>query len=264
MKLLKYLILAALPLAFASCDNVDENDRYIDAGEIPPLRTVLLEEFTGQLCTNCPQGHKIASDLRARFGSNFIPVSIHASTLALSEEYGGFSNAESEKYYNNVGNPSLPSGVVDRKTGTIDRSAWTQAVLDDIRILAPVDLSISSSFDSSTGTIEATVSATEVTNTLTGTLQVWLVQNNITAFQTDGGNYVTDYVHNHIFRSSLNGTDGESVTVSNPGPLGKTYSIKLKDAWKTEGWKPEDFSVVAFITDATGVVNAAESQVRTN
>ena len=50
------------PLA-AGCDSVDENDRYIEMPPVESNRVVLLEDFTGQYCVNCPDAHEVMEQL---------------------------------------------------------------------------------------------------------------------------------------------------------------------------------------------------------
>ena len=73
------------PVLFGSCDEVDEADRYIEVEQIVPKRTVLLEEFTGQWCMNCPSAHAIVNSLKEQYGESFISVSIHAGGFGIAE-----------------------------------------------------------------------------------------------------------------------------------------------------------------------------------
>ena len=43
--------------ALTSCDNVPEADRFIKLPPIEADRAVLIEDFTGQYCLNCPIAH---------------------------------------------------------------------------------------------------------------------------------------------------------------------------------------------------------------
>jgi len=45
-------------------------------------RIVLLEEFTGKGCTNCPKGSREIENLLAIYDSNLVVVSIHAGFFA--------------------------------------------------------------------------------------------------------------------------------------------------------------------------------------
>lgn len=264
--LIKLLAIPAIALVMTSCDDVKEDDRYIDMGKLTPQRTVLLEEFTGQGCTNCPQGHKIASDLKARYGANFIPVSIHASSLATPEasgtpDYPGLSNSEGEALYSAAGRPALPAGVIDRRTAALDRSEWATSIIQDIRLSAPLKLTAAVTYDAATETFNVKVDAGDVTEAVNGKLSVWMLQSNIKSLQLNGGNYELDYIHNHVFRGSLNTVSGETFSVAPGETFAKTYSIKMKPTWKVTGWKATDFSVVAFVEAGGSVIEANEGHV---
>lgn len=48
-------ILLAASSFLSSCDEKEQDQRYEELTEITPQRNVLLEEFTGQMCPNCPK-----------------------------------------------------------------------------------------------------------------------------------------------------------------------------------------------------------------
>ena len=55
----------------------------IDETEFLP--TVLVEDFTGQMCTWCPDGARLLSDFRSTYGeARIIPVSIHAGSMGVN------------------------------------------------------------------------------------------------------------------------------------------------------------------------------------
>ena len=45
-------------------------------------RNVLIEEFTGVRCVNCPNGAKIIEEMVAEFGDRVVPISIHHGFFA--------------------------------------------------------------------------------------------------------------------------------------------------------------------------------------
>ena len=66
-----------------------------------------------------------------------------------------------------------------------------------------------------------------------------------------------DYVHNHVYRASVNGTWGEEISLSANVFPALTHSIALK-----EDWNKANLAVVAFVyNDAEGVLQAAECKV---
>ena len=50
--ILSLAIAATSALGFTACDEVDEGDRFKELGKIESKRNVLIEDFTGQMCTN--------------------------------------------------------------------------------------------------------------------------------------------------------------------------------------------------------------------
>ena len=79
------LALALAAISFTACDEVDEADRFKELEKIESKRTVLLEDFTGQLCTNCPDGHRLIASLQEQYGENIIAVGIHAGECGIAE-----------------------------------------------------------------------------------------------------------------------------------------------------------------------------------
>jgi hypothetical protein len=57
----------------------EENRRVIVPFVPEGDKVVLLEEFTGKGCTNCPKGSREIENLLTIFPDNLIAVSIHAS-----------------------------------------------------------------------------------------------------------------------------------------------------------------------------------------
>lgn len=50
-------------------------------------RTLLLDEFTGLWCNNCPRGILEVENLQARFGSQIIPLAVHISDPLQCDDY---------------------------------------------------------------------------------------------------------------------------------------------------------------------------------
>ena len=52
-------ILLILPLLFSCSEVIPEDERYEELPAIEAKRRILLEDFTGQFCSNCPEAHKV-------------------------------------------------------------------------------------------------------------------------------------------------------------------------------------------------------------
>ncbi|MFA5783227.1 MAG: hypothetical protein WC868_13255, partial [Bacteroidales bacterium] len=85
MKKIIYFLCVVLNSIFLfSCDKINppyiENTTNNNTGDT--VKKVLLEEFTGHQCPNCPQGAIIAQQLKAIYGEKLILISIHAGDFA--------------------------------------------------------------------------------------------------------------------------------------------------------------------------------------
>ena len=84
--LLCVLLTGLMAVLLSGCDPVAEDDRYIEVERTLGGRVVLLEEFTGQNCSNCPTAHRTIEALQEQYGASLVSVSIHAGSFAYDEE----------------------------------------------------------------------------------------------------------------------------------------------------------------------------------
>ena len=74
----KISAIALACIALTACNEVDPDDRFEELPAVSCKRTVLLEEFTGQECTNCPDAHRLVANLHEQYGEQLVSVAIHA------------------------------------------------------------------------------------------------------------------------------------------------------------------------------------------
>lgn len=263
MKLHKLIYTAALctaALAFAACSEIDEADRFIYVKPADVNRAVLIEDFTGQLCTNCPTATTEIENLIAGYGDTaVIAVGIHSGPMGY-EGYGdniGLLTETGDEYFYHWGITSQPAGIVNRSSGVLKYSDWAAAVRNEISKQASLSLDVSNAYDESNRVLNISVSSLGTNGTTTGKIQVWLVEDDIVAVQLmpDGSeNY--SYVHNHVFRAAVNGTWGDDFSIAEGESLSNdfTYSIPTN-------WKPENVSVVAFIYNSAGVQQVTKAPI---
>ncbi len=260
----KSISLAALSalFAFSACDEIDEADRFEELPAIQVERCVLLEEFTGQMCTNCPAAHRLVADLQAQYPGQVIAVGIHSGSFGMSEEkfptVPGLMQPEGDEYAAHWGVDSYPAAVVNRNTASLSSNAWADAVRTELARPSELDLEViaNPSPNADAPKIDITTNLSTTSN-LNGNLQLWVVESGITAFQIDNGSNIMDYTHNHVFRATVNGTWGEEIPLIPNLPLTFNHSITIK-----ENWKMENLSIVAFYyTEEDGVIQAAQCHV---
>lgn len=257
---------AAMAMAAASCSNIDEGDRLIYVKPAEVGRAVLIEDLTGQRCINCPTGTDIINGIIETYGEdNVIAVGIHCGPLGFagnSKRVGLMTDTGVEyyKHWANGTNLGQPSAIFNRKKGKgpIDNlNNWAAEVGLIISEKANLSVNIANTYDAKTRTLTTKVGAFGVNGTVSGKLQVWIVEDGIKAMQLmPDGSANQDYIHNHVFRAAVNGTWGEEVTVKEGETTSKDYSYVLPETWNAE-----NISVVAFVYNDNGVENVAKKHI---
>lgn len=255
---------AAMAMAAASCSNIDEGDRLIYVKPAEVGRAILIEDFTGQRCINCPTGTEIINGIIDTYGEdNVIAVGIHSGPLGFagnSKTVGLMTDTGNEYYThwdkeNKMGQPWV---VFNRKTSPDSHyNNWAAMVGTIISEKANLSVKIANAYDAATRTLTTTVEADGVNGTVNGKLQVWIVEDGVKALQMmPDGKSNKEYIHNHVFRAAVNGTWGEDVTVKEGETTTKQYSYKLPEAWNAD-----NIAVVAFVYNDSGVENVAKKHL---
>lgn len=258
--LLKKLILPIAMLGvLTACDDIAADDRYQYLEPIEPRRVVLLEEYTGQLCVNCPDAHNIIEQLDQQY-HDFIPVSFHCGGPAFSIQQNdpawggivGLATPLSEQYGAAAGvTNALPKGRVDRIGALENPPQWAEAVRRQMVIDTEVQM-IPYGYLTDDNTILFQVNMISNLPLDNARLQLWVVENDIKALQMmPDGSVNMDYVHNNVFRADVNGFGGEPISLQAGVYCSKDYTIDVAPEWVGE-----NLSIVAFIYNDTGVLQA--------
>lgn len=252
-------ILLAASSVLSSCDEKDLDQRYEEMTEIVPQRNVLLEEFTGQMCPNCPKAHQAVSGFKQQYGEHLIAVSIHAGSFAIeNQDYPqlALQRPEGNIYANKWGIEAYPSAMINRRQGPLGVNAWLNPLRAELLRTTPLTMNASARYHEADGTIQITVDM-ESTADITGKLQLWVTESNIVAVQQDGTELITEYIHNHVFQACVNGTWGEDIQIPVSTPVRKTCEIAKQDYWKKA-----DLAIVAFVyNERDGVIQVTECPV---
>ncbi|MEY3385927.1 MAG: hypothetical protein RIR53_738 [Bacteroidota bacterium] len=228
---------------------------------------VLLEDYTGHTCGNCPEAAEVAAKLYADNYGRVIVTAIHA---------GGFAALEPPDFMRDLTCPAgvaldaafrvsragNPNGLVNRVTlnNRIIQGMknWEPAIAQLLPRSPMVDLAMSHTYHPARRTVIVTVRATALQDIDAATnLSVWLQENDIVGDQKDyrkTPSHIEDYVFEHVLRTSLNGTWGDTL---NPAPVPKgtvitrtvRYEIpaeKLNPADTLNVWTLKNCELVAF------------------
>lgn len=240
-------------MLLAACSYIEEGERLIYVKPAEVKRRVLLEDFTGQRCINCPKASDEIKALQEQYGEeNVIAVGIHSGPLGFhsTDKYMGLSTDTGDEYYSHWALDFQPVGLIDRGA-PLEYTAWNARVREELAKSAPVDIDLVLDVKNDQLNIWADVRG--VQGSTTGKLQLWLTEDNVTAFQLmPDGSRNMEYVHQHVFRTAVNGTWGEPVTVKE----GETFTTQHYSLTAQKGWKVENLSVVAFVYNDQGVLQA--------
>ena len=270
---------------FTACDNISEGDRLIaveenpvtppDSGEtekpVVMPRWVLVEEFSGQMCVNCPYGAAQLHELQSEYGADtLIVVTIHSGIqegFGFHVSDGGLATDEGEQLFASQGRPAQPAMVVDRRGGTVARDdaskptdkskKWLTAVVNAFKVSAVVKLDATAAYNKESNQVQVKVDALSE-DAMDCKLCVWIIEDNIVGFQKYPDKYDMEYVHNNIFRKAVNPLNGDDVHLTGDmdNPTSREYSIALYESWNVQ-----NLSVVAFVYDNTGVCQTTRAKV---
>lgn len=260
MKQITQTIVAIIITAiFYSCDKIDhplqEGNIIVDDGDTTVVkRRILMEEFTGHFCSNCPQGAAEMQRLVDVYGEQIIPVSLHAGNITFNAPHTGAGSYETD-FRTPAGNDyattfqpfGLPSGMVSRLNGAtaIPFAQWESELLS-IKDTPPLaEVTIETSYNNTTRVVTADI---ETEWLLDGgsdnyKLQVYIIEDHITDWQLDGSTDVPDYDHRHVLRGAVNTTWGEAINSTVQGSKdNKSYTYTLAG-----NWNEDNCEIVAFI-----------------
>lgn len=259
---------AVAAMGLQSC-GVDSNDRFVELDEIKAERTVLLMDFTGQRCVNCPEAHEIMEDLVNQYGEdNLITVSIHAGGLAISVDRTDYSRGniglmikEGNDMNDAFGINQWPMGVVDRinaKGVALNSSEWAGAVREALQ--QPTDVRVEATAEIEGDNIEVDTKVISDKDQ-DCSLQLWVVEDNISAMQVTQSGTLQDYVHNNVLRAVC-------YPVESGKPLRLTKGIWFEDETDIvvkytdkERWNRDNLSIVAFVFQGSRILNATKTKV---
>lgn len=260
----KMILPAVAAVALTACDDVSPLDRYIPLPELQNTdRTVLLEDFTGQNCVNCPAAHEIMELLSEQYGDRLVCVSIHAGQLSFpvsmtnyNLNFVGLRSEEGDAYANQAGVGHYPMGSVDF-SAALDPDQWAGGVRLQLEKDPAAKIELSASLVDNKVKIKADFLPT---TDFTGKYLVWILESGIVAAQQTETGMKLDYVHNNVFRASVNGTWGEDISLKEGLLSSVENEIEVRYNDK-ERWNKDELSIVAFIYNDKGVQQAARVDV---
>lgn len=258
----------ALAFLFTACEvvegpykNTAGNTNFCSPGDT--IRKVLLEDFTGQGCINCPDAAARAEEIKDLYGKCVVLMAVHVGFFArpTPETPADFRTSIGNEWdqFFQLSPVGLPQGMINRdgfsSNHIIAFENWSSVSDQQIQLPPDALLSIDGTYNSSSLSLDVSTNTTML-NSYNGTLMlgVYLVEDGIISpqkWQKPDGSTVTieDYEHNHVLRAGFNGTWGDTLSTGLAN-AGQAFTNNYQMAIDTSAWNPENLSIVAFVYDA--------------
>lgn len=272
-KYLSFGILALFILLSFSCEEVPPilNPGGGNNGGGGPVseqkRQVVLEEFTGVRCVNCPAASDAIEALLGVHGERLVAVSIHAGFFAVPfpDATAELENSTGTAILDLLGEPlGYPTAVVNRREFQgeegryVAQSTWAGYIAEELLPDPDVRIGLTSTYNDATGTvdIDADLYVDQNIDFEDVRLTVYITESNIVSPQETPTGTVEDYVHKHVFRTAVTSFDGdvlnESFTVGSV--VSRSLSVALDPLWQAE-----ECSIVAIVHRGGGIQDVIQA-----
>ncbi len=278
-------------LWISSCDKIEgpyiEQNTLVATCDTPtftqltnPIQKIFLEEYTGQTCVNCPQGHKTAATLKTRYEDTMVLMAIHAGIFAEPEAAPSIFTAD---YRSEAGNQlnsffgvqGYPSGIVNRTPfmgmTVLDKSAWSSAINALDRTSPTLAIQLEAVDNSAENGFCVFVKSTFLQNTLKNyKLTLFLIEDSIVSPQKNNLASIgpvpdiTDYIHRHMLRTSINSVWGDAISTITTQSAANSFVIKgYSFSFSGKPYVKSRCSVIAVVydSDTKAVVQVEETHL---
>lgn len=235
MNLIKYftLLILSFGILLNSCDVIDEPLKdsispidtvglVLRGSIIQTQKAVLIEDFTGHRCKNCPKASKAINELDSLFNSQVVPLAIHAGPsnfTGVNNEYPtDFTTEYGDDLATYFGISALPMGLVQRidypnshqKTYT----AWSGITNLELAQLPQALFTLNTEYDASNRVGVLNYSVEMISNQSNPLwVAVYIKETGIISPQLMPNNSRNEtYVHKNVFRSAPLGPLGASIS----------------------------------------------------
>ncbi len=209
-------------------------------------RNPVIEACTGTWCQYCPCGHDVIDNILVTM-PNAIAIEYHGPTN-YGDPWAVFNGNE---IIGLMTFSSYPTGIIDRTSAPQSRSAWPGMMNTRFNVPAAVDITMDKAYNKITGALDVTIHATAQSNLTAEYKLSFIIMESGLVYPQSGNTGAgciggTNYVHNHVVRSMINGATGEALNGANPWNSGQTISKSIQ--WTVPAsYVADNCELVAFV-----------------
>ena len=264
---MKKLSVLLVVIALWSCDKIEDplkppvftcGDCQASASD-PFITTpnVIIEEFTGHQCNNCPLAAAEAQSLIAANPGRVFTIGIHAGGFAnINADYPtDFTTTEGTEIFNWASPPGVPMGLVNRLdfgSPTFNKlyGKWSSETDGILQGSAKMGMILETAVDTNTRELCLTAKFKALED-LSGVELRWcafITEGHIKSPQKMPDNTKNkDYLHEHVLRAAINGTFGSNLddftgAINEVTCQTRAYSL-------SQDWQIENCEVVVYVYD---------------
>lgn len=228
-------------------------------------KMVLIEEFSGVRCVNCPAGHEATAEILASHPDEVAAITIHAGFLSTpyDENIEDYVLEAGTTLFNLFQTIAVPAAAVDRVkyegedfVSLINRNVWAGKANERLQLEPPMNVYTNFEYNPSIRELRVYVRAHYLQAFDAAEphlMSVFLSESHIIDEQlipVDGGSSIvqSDYEHNHVLRAVLTPALGLSLDVEREvgTVVERVFSTTLPDHWVVN-----DMEIIAFVHDGT-------------
>lgn len=272
-----------------SCDKVEKP--YKEVSNVVPtdtgshadlsIRKVIIEDFTGHTCGNCPEAHREVQQLVQLYGEKLIPIAIHCGFFSKPKtsgiKYLYDFRTETGNYYGGDGSAatgfyniqSYPTGLVNSVSP--DKlaafSTWGSTVDSILDTKSKIGIEIESTCDTVSKSLSVKIKTSALEDqTLDIYLITFVVEDSIVNWQTDyslnPAPDVSNYLHRHVLRKGLSNPMGDQIK-NGPFPRNTFIEKEFSINYAGKDWVSSRLYIVAFVYDfaTKEILQAGEKKV---
>lgn len=231
-------------------------------------KVVLLEDYTGVRCVNCPNAAATAHDLQEQYGHQLVVLGVHAGGMSNPQpgNFPDFLTEEGTEWYNFFGFATNPVGTVNRQSNNgsyiFKDNEWAGAVAEAVEGQADIRLLTALEYDDATRELKVSAYSkflAEFSDMYN--LTVCVMEDSIVGKQL-GVEDINNYMHRHVFRGTMNGAWGTELNAEPIAPdteIVKTFSLKLD-----EGYNVDQCYVIAYVylRESKEILQVTEKKVK--
>ena len=287
------LALVVTGLLFAGCKKTEDEDEEeeatinmeVSAPETQMNKNVLVEEFTGVNCGNCPDGHRRVNQLMAANPGKVFAINIHTGSYAAGKYTTSFGTSLAGQTHLT----GYPAGTVNRhefegmqmdtnrthqNRTAMGRGQFSSAANQMMAQQSCANIAAKAMINKSTRELTVNV-AVYYTGTPTGSTNmlnvaivedsVWGAPNEQSGASSNPTQYDAStgrYCHMHMLRHLVTGQWGEEISPVQGQQIKKTYTYTLPETISNVTVVPEHLEVIVFLCEGHNeVINVCSAPI---